>query len=280
MNKRWLLNLSLLGIIAVLAVIALWRPGIQQPADMPLLTTIKADQIKSITITRANSTGIEIQRRDGNWKLIKPISGRTSPFAVSDVLRILAAKNQQSLSPEAVKKLGHYGLDNPKATLQLDQLKILFGDSHPVNNLQYVLVQNRVAMIDGGYFRAATRGYTDYLSKRLIEKDRKPIALSLPDLRVSLEKGTWQVYPAQKDLSADRIKNLVDHWRYAQALSVKKYNNGRVLDWVRLSFDNEKTRLRIGILSRSPELVLYRPDEKLQYHFPKDVGKRLFTIIK
>jgi hypothetical protein len=280
MNKRWLLNLSLLGVIAVLAVIALWRPGIQQPAAIPPLTTIKATQIKHISISRTRTAGIELQRDGDSWKMLRPVPGRTNPFVVSDVLRILAAKNQQSLAAEATGNLSHYGLDNPRGTLQLDQLKILFGDSHPVSNLQYILVQDRVAMINSAYFRATTRRYTDYLSKRLIEKDRKPIALSLPGVRVSLEKGTWQVYPAQKDLSADRIKQLVDQWRYAQALSVKKYDNSRILDWVRLSFDNEKTRLRIGILSRSPELVLYRPDEKLQYHFPKDVGKRLFTFVE
>ena len=135
-------------------------------------------------------------------------------------------------------------------------------------------------MIDSSYFWAAARTYTHYLSKRLIEKDRNPVALSLPGFRLSLEKGSWQAYPEQKDLSADRIKQLVDQWRYAQALSVKKYDNSRVLDWVRLSFGKEKVRLRIGILSRSPELVLYRPDEKLQYHFPEDVGKRMFSLAK
>lgn len=243
MNKRWLLNLSLLGIIAVLAVIALWRPGIEQPAATPPLTTIKATQIKRISITRARIASIELQRDrdDGeSWKMVRPVSGRTNPFVVNDVLRILAAKNLQSLTAEATGNLSRYGLDHPGATLQLDQLEILFGDSHPVDNLQYVLVLDHVAMIDSTYFRATTRRYTDYLSKRLIEKDRKPIALSLPDLRVSLEKGTWQVYPEQNDLSADRIKQLVDHWRYAQALSVKKYDNSRVMDWVRLSLTTKK----------------------------------------
>ena len=278
MNKRWLLNLSLLGVIAVLAAIALWRPGISKPVANPPLTTIRAADIKRIAITRGNPPGIELQRRNGDWEIVRPVFGRTNPFVVNDVLRILTAKNQQSLSPEATKELHRYGLDHPKARLQLDQLEILFGDTSPVNNLQYVLVQDRVAMIDSSYFWTMTRSHSNYLSKRLIEKDRKPVALSLPDFRLSLKKGSWQVYPEQKDLSADRIKQLVDQWHYAQALSVKKYRDARVMDWVRLSFKNEKARLRIGILSRSPELVLYRPDEKLQYHFPEEVGKRLFSF--
>lgn len=278
MNKRGVLNLLLLGSIAVLAIIALWQPGIDPPAATPPLTTILATDIKHITITRPKTGDIELQRSDGDWALVQPQHGRTNPFVINEILRILNAKNHQSLPPEAVKQLGRYGLDKPKARLQLDQLQILFGDTSPVSQLQYVLLQNRVAMIDSAYYWSTVRSHSDFFSNRLIEKNRNPIALSLPKARLSLENGTWQTYPEQKDLSADSIKQLVDHWRYAQALSVKKYRDTRVMDWVRLSFKNEKAQLRIGILSRSPELVLYRPDEKLQYHFPEEVGKRLFSF--
>jgi hypothetical protein len=283
MNRRWLLNISLLVIIAVLAVIALWRPGIEKPAAKPPLTVIKTADIKRIAITRTNTRGIVLQRSDGNWKMVKPGTGRTNPFVVNDVLRILNARNQQALPPDAMQQLNRFGLDRPRARLQLDQLEILFGDSNPVNNLQYVLVQDRIAMIDTSYFWAVARTYTDFLSKRLIEIDRKPVALSLPGYRLSLEKGTWQTYPQQKDLSADRIKQLVDEWHYAQALSVKKYGNGSVINWVRMSFaanNNVQSAkpLRIGIISMQPELILYRPDEQLQYHFPEDIGKRLFNL--
>ena len=278
MTKRALLNLSLLGIIAVLVAIALWQPGIDRPAAKPPLTTILATDIKHITITRPRTSDIELQRSNGDWTLLQPQRGRTNPFVVNEILRILNAKNHLSLPPEAVKQLGRYGLDHPKARLQLDQLEILFGDTSPVSKLQYVLLQNRVAMIDNAYYWSTVRTHSNFFSKRLIEKNRNPIALSLPNTRLSLEDGTWQTYPKQKDLSADSIKNLIDQWRYAQALSVKKYRDTRVMEWVRLSFKDEKTRLRIGILSRSPELVLYRPDEKLQYHFPEEVGKRLFSF--
>ncbi len=280
MNKRWLLNSTLLGVVVLLAVIAVWRPGLDKPEAKPALTKLKATDIQRISIKRPAKPGIVLARNNSDWKMVRPKSGRTNPFVVNDVLRILAAKNQQSLPPEATKQLRRYGLDQPKARLQLDKLEILFGDTNPVNNLQYVLLQDRVAMIDTSYFWAAARTTADFLSKRLLEKQRNPVALSLPDFRLSLKNGSWQIYPEQKNLSADRIKQMVDNWRYAQALSVKKYQGGRITDWVRLSFDGEKNRLRIGILAYEPEFILYRPDEKLQYHFPQDIGKRLLSLAK
>lgn len=280
MNRRWLVNSTLLGVIALLAVIALLRPGLDKSVTKPALTNLVITDIQRISIKRPTTPGIVLQRSNGDWKMLEPRSGRTNPFVVNNVLRVLIAKNQQSLPPDASKHLDRYGLDQPKARLKLDQLEILFGDTNPVNNLQYVLVQKRVAMIDTSHFWAIVRTHVDFLSKRLIEKQRNPVALSLPGYRLSLEKGSWQVYPKQKKLSADHIKQLVDHWRYAQALSVKKYQNGRVINWVRLSFDGEKKSLRIGILSQAPEFILYRPDEKLQYHFPEDTGKRLLSLAK
>lgn len=280
MNRRWLLNSTLLGVITLLAVIAVWRPGLDKPVTKPALTNLKPTDIQHISIKRPATPDISLQRSNGDWKMLKPKPGRTNPFVVNNVLRVLVAKNQQSLSPEALKQLDRYGLDQPKARLKLDQLEILFGDTNPVNNLQYVLVQDRVAMIITSYFWAVAQSHTNFLSKRLIEKQHKPVALSLPGYRLSLEKGSWQIYPEQKKLSADRIKQLVDHWRYAQALSVKKYQSGRVIDWVRISFDGEKEKLRIGIVSHGPEFILYRPDEKLQYHFPQDTGRRLLLLAK
>jgi len=279
MNKRWLLNLSLLGATVVLAVLAVWRPGIDQPVAMPPITTVNAEQIRRITISRSETDRIELERVNVDWKMVKPVSGRANIFMVNDVLRILSAKNQQSLPPGAIEQLERFGLGIPAATVQLDQIEIRFGNTNPVNNLRYVMLQQQVAMIDNKYYEFASRSQANFFSKRLIEKDREPTALTLPEMRLSQDNGTWQVYPKKEGMSADRIKYLVDQWRYAHALAVKPYDKRRVIDWVRLSFKEDKKQLRIGILSRSPELVLYRPDEKLQYHFPKDVGKRLFTLV-
>jgi len=278
MNKRWLLNLSLLGATVILAALAVWRPGIDQPVALPPLTTIKAGQIKRIAIKRNKTDTIELELFNSDWRMAKPVSGRANVYMVNDVLRILSAKNQQSLPAVAIEQLDRYGLGKPTTTLRLDQLEIRFGNTNPVNSLRYVMLQQQVAMIDNRYYQFASRSHADFFSKRLIEKDREPIALSLPGTRLSQENGTWQVYPKKEGLSADRIKDLVDQWRYAHALAVKTYDKRPALDWVRLSFKDDKKQLRIGVLSRSPEFILYRPDEKLQYHFPEDVGKRLLHL--
>ena len=36
--------------------------------------------------------------------------------------------------------------------------------------------------------------------------------------------------------------------------------------------------LDLGILAYKPELVLYRKDEALEYHFPQEAGERLLNL--
>ena len=138
-------------------------------------------------------------------------------------------------------------------------------------------------MIDHRYMLAAIRNHTDFLSKQLIESGKKPVKVALPGLTLSLRDGSWQASPAPASLPADRTKQLVDNWIHAQALFVKPYEGKRVQGWVIIRFAAEKegekqASLKLGILSRTPELVLYRPDEELQYHFPQDLGKRMLVL--
>ena len=43
--------------------------------------------------------------------------------------------------------------------------------------------------------------------------------------------------------------------------------------------EKQKT-LQVGIVSKAPELILYRPDEGLQYHFPQGLDSRMLSFGK
>jgi hypothetical protein len=286
MNRRWQLNILLFVVVAVLVVVAILQPGIEKPEPKPRLSTIQDSEIKHASIERLKAPTIVLERKNSDvWRMIQPRTGRTNPFIISSLLRVIRAASEQELPVEAGKDLGEFGLDTPKATVRLDGNIVRFGDINPVNNQQYVLFNGRIHMIDHRYFWAVSRPVTEFLSKQLIESGRKPTMLQLPHQRLELVKGSWRVKPERKDLSADRIKQLVDDWVHAQALMVKNYERGAISDWVSIIFkplgpNTKPTTLRVGIVARTPELILYRPDEGLQYHFPKDLEKRLLSFGK
>ena len=284
MNRRWQLNILLFVVVTVLVLIAILQPGIEKPEPRPRLSTIQDSEIKRASIERPKAPTIVLERKNSDaWQMTQPRKGRTNPFMISSLLRIIRAASEQELPVEAGKDLGEFGLDTPKATVRLDDHSIRFGDTNPVNNQQYVLFDGSIHMIDHRYFWAVSRPTTEFLSKQLIESGRKPTRLVLPHHRLELVGGSWQVKPGQKDLSADRIKQLVDDWVHTQALVVKNYERGAISDWVSITFKplaagTKPATLRIGIVARTPELILYRPDEGLQYHFPQDLSKRLLSF--
>ena len=284
MSKRWLINVVLVVSIAILSAVVLLQPGVEKPVKKERISTIKDAEISRITIEHARAPAIVLARNNKNdWQLVEPRAGRTNPFMVSGTLRIIRAQSEQRLLDDAGSNLGRYGLASPKGQIRYDDHVLAFGDTNPVNNQQYVLLDTQVHMIDHRYYQAISRTYIDFLSRQLIENGRRPIKLKLPGLTLAVVKGSWQVSPAQPALASDRIKQLADDWQHAQALYVKPYEKKPVQNWVTLWFSPEKegdrqTTLRVGIVTRTPELVLYRPDEGLQYHFPQDLNKRMLSF--
>ena len=47
MRTRWLLNLTLLGIILVLGLLVIYEPGLKKPIELPKLTDLEADRLNT-----------------------------------------------------------------------------------------------------------------------------------------------------------------------------------------------------------------------------------------
>jgi len=92
--------------------------------------------------------------------------------------------------------------------------------------------------------------------------------------------GGWQRRPERAALSSDLINDFVIEWQQASALSVQRHSGKRPSAWISLTLASgaKPASVRVGVLAREPELVLYRPDEGLDYHFPAELGKRLLQL--
>lgn len=282
MNRRWSVNILLLLVLAGLGALALLRPGIDPDAYKPPLTSIAPTEITRLLIAERGKPPVELERTD-RWRLRSPLQARANEFNVNDVLRVAATRVEKQLPEDALQRAAKYGLDSPRARLKLDEHTIDFGTTNPVNNLQYVAYQGRVYMVSASALWSVTRAYTDFIDHALLDTAKKPVAITLPGLKLALQDGRWRVTPHNERITTDRINRFVEEWRHARALSVRPYGGGRSLGEIRFTYATKPPiakpeAVRLGILSRSDELVLYRPDEGLQYHFPQDSIKRLLYL--
>src|SRR5690606_37970034 len=205
------------------------------------------------------------------------IEARVHEFTLDPLLDLAGAPTDRPVATEGAD-LGRFGLAPPEVTVRLNDAAVEFGAAHPLEDRRYARHGSRVYLLPVRYYRAAAAPYTNLIDTRLIDPGHKLTALALPGFQLALEDGTWRRTPPLEPLSSDRINAFVDDWKHARALRVQPYAGEPVRERITLSVERPEdgsTQITVGILAREPELVLYRPDEGLQYHFPAALAQRL-----
>lgn len=279
MKNRWLLNLALLLLVTVLALFAWHRSNDQSTDTRAPLTALAASDITRIIVEHPPRAPLELERTASGWRVLRPVKARANSFAVDNLLRLASAPIETTLASPS--EPARYGLAPPTLTVRFNDTAIGFGQMHPLKDWHYVGVGAAVHLVGSRYYAYAVAPHTNYIDSRLIEPDRTLVALALPGFRVQREGDGWKRAPENENLSSDRINDFIEEWRNARALSVERYSGRAVLERVELKFaaaDGKAETLVLGVLARKPELVLYRADEGLEYHFPEETGTRLLTL--
>jgi len=280
MKNRWLLNIGLALLVGALVVLAIYRPGTTVPEPGVPLTTLKPDAVQRIRLLRPGQAEINLEKTGDDWRMTAPRAARANGFRLADLIRLVSIPVKVRF-PAVAADLGRYGLDHPLATVFLNDEEIRFGAMHPLENELYALHDNQVLLLPAGALRTAIAPLADLLSSSLLEDKTKILALQLPGFSLRQNaQGAWVRTPEIKELASDRINQFVDEWRYARALSVAPYSGTAATEQVVITVaDGAKPRtIRLGVLSRKPELILVREDEKLEYHFPAETGKNLMQL--
>ena len=245
-------------------------------------TTISPEAIERVRILYPDGEDILLKKQQGVWSLLAPLRARVSQAKLRNLAALAGAASELRL-PAAGEDLGKFGLAPPKAQVWLNNEQIRVGMQHPFKDARYVLYQDRVQLIPAHHFAPASYRYNNLLDTRLLGDQGRLVALELPQLNLRLNGQTWELRPKNSDITADRINAFVDEWRYAHAFAVARYSGKPVRDHVRIVFDSHNNNsannsLELGILSYTPELVLYRADEGLEYRFTEDTANRLLRL--
>jgi hypothetical protein len=278
MRKQNLLNLGLLLLIAILVLLAVYEPGIEQPKEAPRLIALEREAVTTIRLERQGQERITLSRDDqGKWQMSEPLIITASDFRLGSLLRITEQKSLGSY-PADKERLSRYGLDTPRVVLTLnDSLHLAFGDSTPLDQRRYVQVGERVHLITDSLYYHLIGSYTTFIRQALLPENAGITALSLPNLRVRWQDGRWQVEPKPETYSADQVTRLVDAWKLASAVQVKAYD-GSEGERISVELKGEETPLTFLLTARSPDLVLARPDLGIQYHLAESSGEGMLTL--
>jgi len=277
LGSRTLLNLGLVAAIVVLALLAIYEPGKEKPAEEPRILQLNSDGISNLRIERVNGPTIVLERQKSTWRMTEPLQIRVSDYRISSLLRITEIKSLTHFTA-AAESLKQYGLDSPDATLIINgNIRIEFGNSTPIDQRRYLRIGNTIHLITDNYFYYLIGAPTTFASNALLDRSGSLARLDLPGLVVAQQDNKWSATPQPASFSADQITQLIDHWRHAQALEVAPYD-GRKGDMIRLTLTGRDEPLVFLVTERTPELILARPDLKVQYHLPASSVADLLTL--
>ena len=271
MLKGWLINLALLIVIGLLAWFVFYTVEKDKPEETPPLSQLKATDIKTIQIKKANKAEIVLKKdKQGFWQMITPFELPANSFHIDNLLRILSEQHYKALEIDT-KQLEELKLSPPLVSVKFDDLEVEFGDSVPMAQGQrYVLINKKVNIIlDRLYYNTLSHDALRLLFLSPLGNNPKISEIKTPKYHIALKDKKWIVVSGlSTDISADELSALTDNWKNASAFRIETYTEVDNIGEIEFKFADKKPALHLKIISTTPDLVLARPDKGVQYTLP------------
>jgi len=272
MSRAGWLNALLAAIVFALGAFFYFRPAPDAAVEYPL-SALKPQVITSLRIERAGAAPIQLDRKQNAWFISAPLAARADASRVQQLLAIAEARTAHRL-PAADR--GRFGLERPEARIIVDGQAFSFGMVSDITREQYVLSGDTVYAVHPRYGAALPLSAVQMASRQLFGADESPVRVALRDFAVEQRDGKWTLAPSSEDLGQEDLIRWVDEWRLASALSVESRSAAKTRDEIKIQLKSGG-EFTVGVISREPELVLARSDEKLQYRFGAELAKRLLS---
>ena len=272
MKRAWWRSAILAAAVAALGLFVYLKPGTDATLEHAL-SAATPGAARTIRVERSGTAPVVLEKRGEDWFLTSPLAARAGAPQVERLLAVAGAKSAVRL---AATDLARFDLERPAVRLTIDGERFDFGIVNEISREQYVLAGGTVHAVSARYGAALPAGPADLLDRQLLARSEVPEHIELNGFSMSREGGKWVSKPPGGDLSQDDLQRWADDWRHASALRVEPFGRGTPVAEVRIRL-RDGTALALGVLSREPEVVLLRTDEKLVYYLSKAAAQRLLS---
>ena len=273
MRSAWIVNLALVLAVAGLGAYAWYRSNQpQEPSHK--LSALSMTAVKKIEVARRDGAGYALEKRGETWFVVSPLDARADQTQVQRLLDLLSASSKERLAATDLKR---FDLDSPALKITIDGQTFSFGTNNPLTQEQYVSTGDGVYLVSAYYMSLIPNQADRLLTHSVLTPGEKPVAFAFKGFRVEQKEGKWTMVPepAEKDrASQDDLNRWADEWRFASSLLTRPWSGTAAGETVEVALADGK-RIVFVVLRKEPELILARPDEKLQFHFSSEVSRRL-----
>ncbi|MDM8568712.1 DUF4340 domain-containing protein [Thiotrichales bacterium HSG1] len=278
MNKRWLMNIILLIIVVILGALVFYTIDRNKQVELPKLTDL--NQAQTIHIERLDKEPITLLKKTNDlWQITTPFDLPANKFQVENLLQILSLRDYKKITSS---NLAEFKLDSPLATIKFDQLTVEFGDSSPINHQRYIKVDDNIYLLRDSWYYYLTGDALAFASFSLLGDKPKITELEMPNYHLKLQDTKWALKSGQPsaeiDTSIDALGALIDNWQHASAYDVKPYDKTISKEQIKVTLLGQPQPLNFFILSKSPDLILARPEKNVQYKLSKTQLEKLLQL--
>ncbi|MBK1643639.1 hypothetical protein CKO25_02985 [Thiocapsa imhoffii] len=202
MSGRWLLNVLLLGVVAMLG----WtiHQELERPRRPPTLIDTASGPPLLVEITRAGEPTIRLERQDVGWRLRAPWDLDADTERVQALLAIREAHLLRSLPADAVV-LSELGLDPANLRLRLDTTEVAFGGLDPIAQWRYLRNDDLVHLIEDQFQHRLIAPPIDFVARTVAP--RHPVIAHATHDDVALNLETLERIQM---LTAERVEPMLD----------------------------------------------------------------------
>ena len=280
-------TLLFLAVVGLGSFVFWWHPANHVVETLQPFATCNPSAVQRIVIEHRDHSTLTFARTGATWRLETPFAAPASAYPVQRLLELCQATSQ-SHYPLASLDPVPLGLIPPQTVVRLDDTEFRMGTSEPVQGQRYVLFKDTVYLISDIHY-PTEEDVTRFIDPALLPEGLSITALSLPVLanghavEAVLRDGHWDMQPPRPDLSADALPTLVDGWRRARAMEVRRDTPSAPLGVVTITLagvgqPETGQTLRFEVLALAPEVVLRRIDLGLRYVLPYDAAIDLLRL--
>lgn len=280
MNRRTLLNLGMLAAVAVLTALVYFDPGHTPPPAKPAPLSLGDNAVTHLELAHRGQPAVILDRTDAGWQMRQPYAVAANATVVQGVLDALR-NPAEAVYPAAKVDPQQSGLAKPSLVVTINDRKLTFGGSEPVNHWQYLKSGDRVLMVNALSFYKLRHTAADYVGRQLLPDNAQIQQITIPSHILQKSDQGWSLTPDDPAISADAIQGLVDAWKQAQATNIDKFDPAdapKVSGQVEIQLASGKP-LEFEIIRNSRWLKLARPDLGLTYELMPAQGKTLLQLL-
>jgi hypothetical protein len=276
MSKRWLINYVLIVLIGLFTYIGN-RSGVEPGYKAESrITSLKPLDINRISIQTADDN-INLTRANGQWQIVSPIQWLANNITIDRILGIANSETESKLPANEID-LSTIGLQSPKAILILNDTPIHFGDTNQIGERRYLRVHSSVFLLPDSHLSIITSGINNLIDERLLPRALALSRLQIGPLKITQTKnGGWQ---DSNTSSPDQLNTLITNWQTLRASRIRAFKKKSApLQKITATFDNDY-EVEFFLMSIKPEIIIARPDLRLQYHFRRNHYYNLLAVKK